>query len=103
MDRDEQQHSAEALAQVLYETAGALSRSRPQQPVTAPPPEVVDAVRILTQLNRHAEDWPALCLRAMNQEVDRQEWALLANVFRSAAEACQTLAGDARVVEGDAS
>lgn len=98
---DEQQRSADALAAILYETAGALSRSRPQQPVTAPPPEVVDAVRLLTHLNRRADEWPDLCLRAMSQTVEQGEWATWANIFRSAAQACQRLAGDTQVIDGD--
>jgi len=99
IERHTPQQVADMLAEALEATAGQLARSRPQQPVTAPAPEVVDVVLLLTHLGRQADDWPDLCYRAMCGTVERHEWALLANVLRSTTEACDRLVGDMPIIE----
>jgi hypothetical protein len=99
IERRTPQQLADMLAEALEATAGQLARSRPQQPVTAAAPEVVDAVLLLTHLARRADDWPNLCYRAMCGTAEREEWALLANVLRSTAEACQRLVGDQFIIQ----
>jgi len=91
-----QERVAELLAELLDRTAGELSRQTPRVPSTAPPPEVVDTVDLLTKLARRL---PGFCGPAILGEASGDDWVLMANLLRSAADATSAVARSRMVID----
>lgn len=89
-----------AIEEALKATAGELAKVNPERVSTAPSPEMIDLVKLLTQIDRRTGGLPQFCLKALGGEVEVQEWQMLAKLFAAVSGGCQRQGSAPVVIEG---